>query len=314
MIKNSMSIKEKVENNIWKVIGGFVVTSVLATFGVLQFLHNEKIKNLELQFQTKLDECNNTISSIKIGLGNDPKLYFNVKKVFVKSTDRLEDASKLKFYNSDEFYTLADSSYWKHSIGYSYEGAKQYSKLEKRDYTKQIEVLKKHLSKVHFWEGGKVYKVQRSSVFESTGNLGVMSSIGLEKMNIDSLATMNAEAQEPGHIEEFKIWYKKQGLVNALITFIDQQRIVAKYYPETSFEIQDIRIEDEFIFLKAISIVKNALINDKLMENFYIRSETIGLLNKNIIYVITIVEPITDKLSSNPEITKWLNNLKIITD
>lgn len=313
-----MSIKEKIEKNPWTYLISVASGAVIITFGVLQFLHTERISSLELNYQTKLDECNNAISSINRGLGNDAQAYFNVKKVFVKSTDKLEDASKLKFYNTDEFYTLSDSNYWKHEISYSFEGVEHNSKIDrefnKRDYSKEIEVLKKHKSKIHLWIGGKNFIIQNSSIFESKNGIDISTSLGFQKTNVDSLAIMDAEIKEPGHTEEFKKWYKKEGLIICLLTFIDQQTIFAKAYPETSFEIQDIQIQDNFIYSRTITTIKNALINYKKLENFYIKSETIGLLKNNDIYIITIVEPVSDILRSDPEITKWLNCLKIIVD
>jgi hypothetical protein len=74
------------------------------------------------------------------------------------------------------------------------------------------------------------------------------------------------------------------------------------------------QIQDDFIYLRAISTIKNSIIDDKKLENFYIKSESIGLLKNDNVYLITIVEPVTDILSSDPEITKWLNSLKIITN
>jgi hypothetical protein len=309
-----MSIKEKIEKNVWYYLIGTVIATVVITFGVLQFFHTERIKSLELNYQTKLDECNNAISSINRGLDNDPKMYFNVKKVFVKSTDKLEDASKLIFYNTDEIYTLSDSSYWKHQMINTYIAAQDYSKFDKKDRAKSIAVLKKHRSRLHYWSGGRVFTVKNSSLFENMEYAAISTSLTVEKLNIDTLATLNAEAQEPGYKEEFKVWAKKQGLSNALLFFIDQQRVGAKLYPETSYEIQDIQIQNDFIYLKAISIVKNAIINEKVLDNFYVKSEAIGLYRNSFLYIITIVEPVTDKMSSDPEITKWLNCLKIIID
>lgn len=127
-----MSFIEKIEKNPWTYLISVASGAVIITFSVLQFFHTERIRNLELNYQTKLDECNNTVSSINRGLDNDPNMYFNVKKVFVKSTDKLEDASKLKFYNTDEFYTLSDSSYWKHQIINTYIAAQDYSKFDKK--------------------------------------------------------------------------------------------------------------------------------------------------------------------------------------
>jgi len=309
-----MSIKETIEKNILVYSISVVIVTVGITFKVLQFFHNENLKNIEHIYQTKLDECNNTISSINRGLGNDAQRYFNVKKVFVKSTDKLGDASKLKFYNSDEFYALSDSSYWKHSSGYSYTDGEEYSKLDKINRDKIIAVLKKHHNIVHFWFGGKNYKIEKSSIYDSLGSQRATTSIAFEKINVDSLAIQNAETQEAGHIEEFKIWYKKEGLVNTLLSFIVQQRAYSYYYKETSFDIQDMQIQDDFIYLRAISTIKNSIIDDKKLENFYIKSESIGLLKNGNVYLITIVEPVTDILSSDPEITKWLNSLKIITN
>jgi hypothetical protein len=198
-------------------------------------------------------------------------MYFNVKKVFVKSTDRLEDASKLKFYNTDEFYALSDSSYWRHQMINTYVAAQDYSKLDKKDRAKFIAVLKKHRSRVHYWSGGRMFKVKNSSLFENLEYAGIETSLAVEKINIDTLTTLNAEAQEPGHKEEFKVWVKKQGLSNTLLYFIDQQRQGAKLYPETSYEIQDIQIQNDFIYLKALSTIKNAIIDNKVLENFYIK-------------------------------------------
>lgn len=306
------SVKERIEKNPLSYFISTIIIVVGITFGVLQFFHNERITNLELSFQRKLDECNDAISSINRGLSNDAHAYFNVRKVFVKSSDKLEDASKLKFYNSDEFYTLSDSSYWKHLMINTYVTARDFSQIDKKDRSKEIEVLKKHRSKVHYWNGGKVYTIQNSSMVDSLGYRSINTSISFEKVNIDTLAIINAEAQEPGHTEEFKRFYKKQGLMSTLLFFIDQVRVATSSFPEASFEIQDIQAQDDFIYLKAIFLFKNVTINDNKIENFYLKSESFGLLNNNDIYVISIYEPVTDILYSDPEITKWLNNLKIV--
>jgi hypothetical protein len=309
-----MDLKKKIENNIGVALLGIVITSVGITFGVLQFFQHEKISNLELSYQKKLDECNNAISSINRGLSDDAQTYFNIKKVFVKSSDKLEDASKLKFYNSEEFYALLDSSYWKHIMINTYVSAQEFSKLDKTDRLKAIESLKKHRSKVHYWSGGKTYTVQNSSMFDSLGYKSINTSISVEKVNIDTLALLNAEAQESGHTEEFKKFYRKQGLMSTLLFFIDQQRIITSKFPEVTFNIQDIQTQDKFIYLKAISQFKNVTINGEKKENFYLKSESFGLLNNDDIYCISIFEPVTDILYSDPEITKWLSCLKIIVN
>jgi hypothetical protein len=194
----------------------------------------------------------------------------------------------------------------------TYVTARDFSQIDKKDRSKEIEVLKKHRSKVHYWNGGKVYTIQNSSMVDSLGYRSINTSISFEKVNIDTLAIINAEAQEPGHTEEFKRFYKKQGLMSTLLFFIDQVRVATSSFPEASFEIQDIQAQDDFIYLKAIFLFKNVTINDNKIENFYLKSESFGLLNNNDIYVISIYEPVTDILYSDPEITKWLNNLKIV--
>lgn len=307
-----MSFKDKIEKNPLRYLVVTIITTVAITFAVLQFLHNEKITNLELTYQRNLDKCNNTISSINRGLSDNAQSYFNVKKVFVKSSDKLEDASILKFYNSEEFYTLLDSSYWKHIMIDTYVSAQEFSKLDKIDRSKAIKSLKKHRSKVHYWIGGKTYSVQNSRMFDSLGYKSINTSISVEKVNIDTLALLNAEAQQPGHTEEFKKFHRKQGLMTTFLFFIDQQRIITSKFPEVSFEIQDIQSQDNFIYLKAISQFKNIVINGEKKENFYLKSESFGLLNNNDLYCISIFEPVTDILYSDPEITKWLNSLKII--
>jgi hypothetical protein len=307
-----MDLKKKIENHIGVVLSGIVITSVGLTLGVLQFFQHEKISNLEFSYQRKLDECNNAISSINRGLSDDAQSYFNIKKVFVNPFSKLENASKLIFYNSEEFYALLDSSYWKHEMINTYISAQEYSKLDKKDRSKAIESLKKHRSKVHYWSGGKVYTIQNSSMFDSLGYRSINISISFEKVNIDTLALINAEAQEPWHTEEFKKFYRKQGLMSILLFFIDQQRIITSKFPEVSFNIQDIQTQDRFIYLKAISQFKNVIVNGEKKENFYLKSESFGLLNNDDIYTISIIEPVTDILNSDPEITKWLSSLKII--
>lgn len=307
-----MDLKKKIENNIGKVLLSIVIMSVSITFVVLQFFQHEKISNLDSSYKRKLDECKDAISSINRGLNDDVQSYFNIKKVFVKSSDKLEDASKLKFYNSEEFYALLDSSYWKHIMINTYISAQEFSKLDKIDRLKSIESLKKHRSKVHYWSGGKTYTVQNSSMFDSLGYKSINTSISVEKLNIDTLALLNAEAQEPGHTEEFKKFYRKQGLMSTFLFYIDQQRIITSKFPEVSFNIQDIQTQDKFIYLKAMSQFKNAIINGEKKENFYLKSESFGLLNNDDIYCISIFEPVTDILYSDPEITKWLSCLKII--
>jgi hypothetical protein len=307
-----MDLKKKIENNIGIVLLGIVIMSGGITFSVSRFFQHEKLTNLELSYQRKLDECNNAITSINRGVSDDARSYFNIKKVFVKSSDKLDDASKLKFYNSEEFYALLDSSYWKHIMINTFVSAQELSKLDKIDRLKAIESLKKHRSRVHYWSGGKTYTIQNSSMFDSLGNKSIITNISIEKVNIDTLALLNAEANKPGHTEEFKKFYRKQGLMSLLLFFIDQQRIITSKFPEVSFDIQDIQTQDKFIYLKAISQFKNVTINGEKKENFYVKSETFGLLNNDDIYNISIVEPVTDILNSDPEITKWLSSLKII--
>jgi hypothetical protein len=309
-----MSIKEKIEKNPWTYLISVASGAVIITFGVLQFFHTERIKSLELNYQTKLDECNNAISSINRGLANEPDMYLNVKKIFVKSTDKLPDASKLIFYNTDEFYALSDSSYWKHKMINTYVAGQDFSNEDKKDTAKIMRALRKHRSRVHYWSGGRVFNVMESSLFVNANMPLVNTSLQVEKINIDTLAVLNAEARDPDHIEEFKIWAKKQMLSNSILMFIDNQRATAKFFPEMSYEIQDIQVQNDFVYVKAISTIKKQIIDYKTLENFYLKSETIGLYKNNYLYIITIVEPVIDKMSSDPEITKWLNCLKIIVD
>jgi hypothetical protein len=307
-----MSFQDKLEKSPWRYLIGAISSTALIIFGILQYFHSERIKDIESSYQRKLDECNNTLTSINRGLAGNTKIYFNVSRAFVKATDKLEDASKLIFYNSDEFYALADSSHWKHKLVNTYVSAMDFSKLDKMDRSKAIEILKKHKSKIHFWEGGKLYKIQKSKFLDSLGYGLINTSISVEKANIDTLALLNAEAQQPGHTEEFKKFYRKQGLMSTFLFFIEQQRLITSRFPEVSFEIQDIQSQDKFLYLNAISQLKNIIVNGEHKENFYLKYESFGLLNENDIYIITIVEPVTDPLYSDPEITRWLNSLKII--
>ena len=149
-------------------------------------------------------------------------------------------------------------------------------------------------------------------MFDSIGYKSINTSISVEKVNIDTLALLNAEAQQPGYTEEFKKFYRKQGLMTTFLFFIDQQRIITSSFPEVSFEIQDIQAQEKFIYLRAVSRLKNLIINGVPRENFYMKYESFGLLNNDDLYSITIVEPVEDILYSDPEITKWLNNLRIV--
>jgi hypothetical protein len=307
-----MSLKEKIEKKPWSYLSSTIISTVLITFGVLQYFHSERIKNLELIYQKQLDECNNLITSINRGLGSGTDLYFNVNQVFVRSSDKLNNASQLLYFNSDEFYALADSSYWKHILMDTYVSAIEFSKLDNMDRSEAIETLKRHKASVHFWIGGKTFSVQNSRMFDSLGYKSINTSISVEKVNIDTLALLNAEAQQPGYTEEFKEFYRKQGLMTSFLFFIDQQRIITSRFPEVSFEIQDIQTQENFIYLKAISRLKNLIIDGEQRENFYMKYESFGLLNNDDLYNITIVEPVTDILYSDPEVTKWLNSLKIV--
>lgn len=305
-----MSLKEKIEKSPWSYIIGTVITTIVLTSSILIFLFNEKIENIKLSYQIKIDECNNTLSSINRGIGKNADLIFNVQQFFVKSSDILKNASKLKYYNSEQFYTLADSSYWEHSTKYTYEMAKAYGKLDKKDYSTLIKTLKRHKAKIHYWNGGDYYCVQGDSILPFCLN----TTLGIEKLHIDSLALQSAEVENSDDIGAHKTWVKKQILSTTLLTFVNQQSLVAKNFPATIFEIQDLRCETNFIYLKSLSTIKNIFVNNTRLSNFYIKSETIGLLCNDYVYVITIVDPLIDKLGNNPEINKWLNNLKIIID
>lgn len=124
----------------------------------------------------------------------------------------------------------------------------------------------------------------------------------------------SAEVEKSDDIEKHKTWVKKQILSTTLLTFVNRHSVVAKNFPETIFEILDLRSETNFIYLKSLLTIKDIYVNDKLLSNFYIKSETIGLLSNDYAYIITIVDPLMDKLGNNPEIINWLNNLKIVTD
>jgi hypothetical protein len=305
-----MSLKEKIEKSPWSYILGIVITTIGLTSSILIFLLNDRIENIKLSYQNKLDECSNTLSSINRGIGKDADLMFNIQQVFVNSSDILKNASKLKYYNSEQFYTLADSSYWVHSTMYTHEMARAYGKLDKKDYSTLIKTLKQHKAKIHYWNGGDYYCVQGDSIFPFCLN----TTLGIEKFHIDSLALQSAEVENSDDIGAHKTWVKKQILSMTLLTFVNQQSLVAKNFPATIFEIQDLRCEANFIYLKSILTVKNIVVNKTRQTNFYIRSETIGLLCNDYVYVITIVDPLMDKLGSNSEINKWLNNLRIIID
>jgi len=179
-----MSLKEKIEKSPWSYIIGIVFTTITLTSSILIFLFNNSIENIMLSYQNKIDEYNNTLSSINRGIGKDENLMFNVQKVFVKSSDIIENASKLKYYNLEQFYTLADSSYWEHSTKYTYEMARDYGKLEKEDYSDLIKTLKQHKVKIHYWNGGDYYCVEGDKIFPFCLN----TTLGVEKVHIDSLA------------------------------------------------------------------------------------------------------------------------------
>jgi hypothetical protein len=167
---------------------------------------------------------------------------------------------------------------------------------------------------VHYWSGGKVFDVKNSRLFQSADMMQINTSLQVEKVNLDTLALINAEARDPEHMEEFKIWAKKQALSNMLLMFIDNQRESANYFPEMSYEIESMQTESEFIYVKAISTIKNQIIDGKKLDNFYLKSETIGLYKNNYLFIITLMEPVTEILGNDPEITRWLNSLKIIVD
>ena len=309
-----MSIKERFENHPIGYLIFIAVTSVSLTFGVMSFFHSQNQKILEHNYQIEIDKCNSIISSINRGIKEGNDTYFNVKNVFIKSSERLNNSLDFNYYSKEEFYTLSDSSYWTHETFKESELAVAQSLTQNKDLTNVTKALEKHDNKIHMWMGIETYTIENSSIFENISVTEFGSIITFQKIHIDSVSTIVTDVIDYKDLEEYKKWYRKHGLVNLIMSLMEQSKTTSKLHKEAVFEIQDIQKQDNFIYLRSITTINNLIVNTRWSNKFYIQTEAIGLLSNNYIYLINIIDPKMDKLSNNPEITKWLHNLRIVFD
>lgn len=313
-----MKLNERINNNIFSIVIGIIIVTVGVTFSVVNYFYQQTKENLINKYETELINCNSDISFINRGVKDNEALIFNYNDVFVDKNSSLINTSKLQFHSNEEFYTQSDTSYWKYeNTNESDVAIFQQLNEEGEISLKLFNAIKRSKNKLHFWLGNDYHVLNNVNILGNWGVVKFTPSITFQKASIDSLSKIaySLEMPDSNNIRvkgNYLMEFRSKVFTNLILSFLFQQKSLLNSYDNAVLELLDIQKQNDFIYIRTLTILNNPKVDNKMVEKFYNQTELICLVRNNYLYQIIIQDPKLDRLSINPEITKWLSNLKII--
>jgi hypothetical protein len=102
-----MQLKEKIENNIIRIV---VVTSIVAaslTFSVVTYFKNNEIDRITSSDQQKFSQFNFVSSDTQ---------HINISKLVIDKNDEIPNLNQLKYFSSDHFYAEKSNKDWSYFL------------------------------------------------------------------------------------------------------------------------------------------------------------------------------------------------------
>jgi hypothetical protein len=301
----------------FKYIGG-IITVVGITYSIINYYNQQRMTELSNKYELELLNCKSEVASIQRGIKDNDKFIFFYDNIFTNKNSNI-DISTHKYYIKDEFYTQLDSSYWKTNIEnesrmFNFQTIKDDGSIS-QEFS---DVVKKNVGNLYFWVGKDAFRysdLHLPGIGITTDN--IYPYIVFQKTAFDKLGNIAYFKKEDtsnsiNNPDEFLAEFKSTTFTTLIVNYIYQQMGTLEMYGKAKFELLDIKKENDFLYIKSLIVVENPKINNKVIDKFFIQNEFILLSTNSYLYGIVISYPKFDRLSTNPEITKWLNNLKII--
>lgn len=105
-----MSIKEKIENNIWVVIIGASISTGLFIYSITGYFNGKEIEGLEVAHSIQIEQLKSRILSIERDIGE--QRYFDLRKFIINENQINEVDSDLTYFENGDFYVNTINDYW----------------------------------------------------------------------------------------------------------------------------------------------------------------------------------------------------------
>jgi hypothetical protein len=307
-----------------KIIQAIVIIIAIAgaSVWICNIIYSNKIDLIESYYEAKLIKCNDGFASIQRSMIDGKADYFDLNSILVESDENIDNRNEKRYFETDEFYALEDSSYWQFNLGDEFEQMIARSSTTGEIALRKLQAANDIPQTIYQWKGKDVYEISDFLLAGRKIETYFNDRIMFQRMNIDSLFLFGVAL---GDLEEnlteraeFEEDMKRSFISSAIFDMI----YMANYLSDNaqsenkrlSYEIQNIQKQNNSLYVRIQITFYDLTVKGKLRSKFYYVNEMISWIDTNSIYVLNISSPSFEKLNINPEVSRWLNNFKIIRD